>query len=232
MRLGPIPHRWNISPAEAIAVQKRLASRVSCEASDVDLNLVAGADAAFSADGRHCIAGVVIWDVRERRAIESRVAIEELQFPYVPGLLTFREAPALLAAIRRLDRTPDAFLFDGQGFAHPRRFGLASHMGVLIDLPAAGCGKSRLIGEHREPGDRRGCRRPLRHDGERIGTVLRTRDGVRPVYVSVGHRMSLDQCVRLVLRCGNGYRLPEPTRLADRLVARVKRGEKVPEMAH
>ena len=227
MHLRPAPHRWNMSPAQAIATQKRLASRVSCQSAQTSFELVAGADVAFSEDGHRCIAGVVVWDIRRRRVIESRVANGPLRFPYVPGLLSFREAPTLLRAIRRLTTTPDAFLFDGQGVAHPRRFGLACHMGVLIGLPAAGCGKSRLIGEHRDPGLRRGCRQPLKHEGERIGTVLRTRDGVKPVYVSVGHRMSLDQAVRLVLRCGNGYRLPEPTRLADQLVARAKRGEAI-----
>jgi deoxyribonuclease V len=141
----------------------------------------------------------------------------------VPGLLSFREAPAVLAALRRLRTVPDALICDGQGLAHPRRFGLACHVGLIADLPAVGCGKSRLCGEHREPGRRRGSRARLVHDGEVVGTVLRTRVGVKPVYVSVGHRIDLPAAERLVLDCAVRFRLPEPTRLADALVGAAKR---------
>ena len=144
-------------------------------------------------------------------------------FPYVPGLLSFREAPALLAVLRTVRSEPDALLLDGHGLAHPRRFGIACHVGVLVDRPTAGCAKSRLCGEHAEPGARRGARRPLRDRGERIGTVLRTRDDTRPVFASVGHRIDLPGAEALILASGAGYRLPEPTRRADRLVALAKK---------
>ncbi len=223
MQIPTPPHGWNLTPKRAVALQRKLAARVVVEPPRSPINLVAGGDIAFSTDGSQCIAAVVVWDVYERRVVETRSAVRPLKFPYVPGLLSFREAPALLAAIRKLRTEPDAFMFDGHGLAHPRRFGLASHMGVLLDRVTIGCAKSRLIGRHTDPPTRRGSRRPLIHDGERIGTVLRTRDSVKCIYVSVGHRIDLDSAVKLTLACGNGLRLPEPTRLADRLVARLKR---------
>ena len=187
--------------------------------------LAAGADLAFTSDKGHCIAGVVVWDVAAQTIIERHVVRRPVRFPYVPGLLSFREAPAILAAIRRLKCEPDVFLLDGQGFAHPRRFGLACHVGLFIDRPSIGCAKSVLIGNYAEPGPRRGETTPLVHHGERIGLAVRTRDGVRPVYVSVGHRLSLQQAAAVVFACCTEYRLPEPTRLADQLVARAKRSE-------
>jgi deoxyribonuclease V len=170
-----------------------------------------------------CLAAAVLWDLRERRVVEERTALLELTFPYIPGLLSFREAPAVLAALERLDGEPDALLCDGQGRAHPRRFGLACHVGWLADLPAVGCAKSRLAGRYAEPGRPRGSRSPLADRGERIGTVLRTREGVRPLFVSVGHRIDLDTAERLVLDCCLRHRLPEPIRLADRLAALARR---------
>jgi deoxyribonuclease V len=223
MRIPRVPHRWSLSPREAIAVQRRLAASVQQTRPRAPLRLAAGLDAAFSRDGEHCIAGVVLWDLRERAVVEQRVAMRKLRFPYIPGLLSFREAPSLLAALRKLRRAPDVLLCDGHGWAHPRRFGIACHVGVLTGLPSAGCAKSRLVGSHREPGRERGSQTPLEDDGEIIGTVLRTRPGVKPVFVSVGHRIDLDSAERLVLDCGGGYRLPEPVRLADRLVAAEKR---------
>lgn len=223
MKFPPVPHRWSVTPKQAVAIQTRLASKVSTRPARVRFKRVAGADLAFSADGRRCIAGIVVWDIAARTVVETCAATRPVTFPYVPGLLTFREGPALLAAIRRLRSTPDAFLFDGQGLAHPRRFGLACHMGVLINKPSLGCGKSLLIGRHKTPGRLRGSTASLLHDDVEIGCVVRTRTAVKPVYVSVGHRMNLAQAVDLVLTCGNGFRLPEPTRLADQLVARTKR---------
>lgn len=216
-------HRWDISPVEAIKIQRKLAARVSFAPPKESIRLAAGGDVAFLRDGRHCAAGVVVWDIAARCVVESQSAVAAVAFPYVPGLLSFREAPALLAAIAKLQCRPDAFLFDGQGYAHPRRFGLACHLGVLLNAPSVGCAKSRLIGRHSDPAFRRGSRRLLRDRGEIIGSVLRTRNGAKPMHVSVGHRMNLEAVIRLVLRCGNGYRLPEPTRLADQWVARMKR---------
>ena len=167
-------------------------------------------------------ATVVAWDVERRRVIERRARSLPLQFPYVPGLLSFREAPALLAALRRLRTPVDALLCDGQGIAHPRRFGLACHLGVLLGLPAVGCAKSRLVGDWIEPGRERGERSPLTLGAERIGTVLRTRTGVRPLFVSPGHLCDFEGAADLVLRCGGGLRLPEPVRLADHHVGLFK----------
>lgn len=222
MNLPPVPHSWSLSPQEAVAVQRQMAGRVSQTPLKRAIRLVAGLDAAFAKDEKLCFAAVVVWDVAHRLVVEERTARCELTFPYVPGLLSFREVPALLQALRQLEHEPDLLLCDGQGLAHPRRFGLACHLGVLCDRPTVGCAKSRLIGEHGEPGWRRGAAVPLLDNGERIGTVLRTRDRSRPVYVSVGHRIDLATAERIVLACACRSRLPEPTRLADRLVAATK----------
>lgn len=208
-----------------MAIQRSLADRVRRSAPSRRITTVAGIDVAFSRDGADCIAAAVVWDVDQQAVVEQRVATRPLTFPYVPGLLSFREAPAVLAALRKLSVEPDALMCDGHGLAHPRRFGLACHVGLLVGRPTLGCAKSRLCGTHREPARRRGSRVSLRLDDDVLGTVLRTRDGVKPVYVSIGHRIDLKTAERIVLECGIGYRLPEPTRLADRLVAAVKRGD-------
>lgn len=180
-------------------------------------------DLAFSPDGNSCIAGVVVWDVAAKAIVEQRVVVQPVAFPYVPGLLSFREAPALLAALRRVRCQPDVLMCDGHGLAHPRRFGLACHVGVVTGMPTIGCAKSRLIGEEKPVGDRQGDGVPLVDRGEVVGTILRTRDAVKPVFVSVGHLATLGAAERIVLTCVIRYRLPEPTRLADALVAAVKR---------
>jgi deoxyribonuclease V len=222
MRIPPAPHAWNLTPKRAVEVQRALAARVSRSPRRRRADTFAGVDCAFSPDGERCLAAAVLWRADEG-VVEERIASRPLRFPYVPGLLSFREAPAMLAALRALRREPDALLVDGQGLAHPRRFGIACHLGVLCGIPTVGVAKSRLCGEHREPASRRGSRAALLHDGERVGTVLRTRDGVRPLYVSIGHQVDLPTAERWVLDAGAGYRLPEPTRLADRAVARAKR---------
>lgn len=201
-------------------MQRRLAGRVRLLAQPVPRHLV-GLDCAFTATA--VLAVAVVWDVAAAQVLEVRRTRAPLRFPYVPGLLSFREVPALLAVLRRVRTPVDGVLCDGQGIAHPRRFGLASHLGVIIGLPTVGCAKSRLCGEDAAPGPLRGDQVPLLDDGERIGTVLRTRDGVRPVYVSPGHLIDHDSAVRWVLATGGGYRLPEPVRLADRDVAEYKR---------
>lgn len=182
---------------------------------------IAGIDCAFLDES--IIAVAVAWDLVGRKVVETRGARAPLTFPYVPGLLSFREVPVMLAALRRLKTPVEGILCDGQGIAHPRRFGLASHLGLIVGLPTVGCAKSRLCGTHRAPGKRRGSLAPLLDGNERIGSVLRTRDGVRPVYVSPGHLCDHESSVAWVLACGAGFRLPEPTRLADRLVARYKK---------
>jgi len=230
MKIQRVPHSWSVTPAQAIAIQHQLAARVVRRGRVPTPRLVAGADLAFSTDGKECIAGVVVWDVLRREIVEQRIARRSVQFPYVPGLLTFREAPALLAALRQLHFEPDVFMFDGQGYAHPRRFGLACHMGVLLDRPSVGCAKTILIGQCIPPDQQRGAAGDLIHNGERVGMAIRTRERVKPLYVSIGHRISLSSAVRVVLACCNGFRLPEPTRLADKLV-RKERGQALPPPA-
>ncbi|MFQ6048976.1 MAG: deoxyribonuclease V [Phycisphaerae bacterium] len=225
MKLPPMPHRWDVSPQRAIQIQRELVDRVRVEPLARPVRLVAGVDAAASRDGSEVIAGIVVWDIAARRLVQSCLASRTASFPYVPGLLSFREAPAVLAAVRKLPLRPDVFIFDGQGLAHPRRLGLASHLGVLMDQPSVGCAKSRLFGRHDRPGPRRGSHCPLRDpaDASLIGAVLRTREAVKPVYVSIGHRVRLQDAVAVVLDCCTRYRLPEPTRLAHQLVTRHRR---------
>jgi deoxyribonuclease V len=223
VRIPRAPHAWNLSPAAAIEVQRRLAGRVRTRGPRRRIRIIAGVDCAFSTDGARCLAAAVAWCARTRSLLESRVVSRPLRFPYVPGLLSFREAPAVLAALRALTAEPDLLMVDGHGLAHPRRFGIACHLGVLCDLPTIGVAKSRLCGEHAEPDAAEGARAPLVDAGDRIGSVLRTREGARPVYVSIGHAIDLARAERAVLAACAGYRLPEPTRLADRAVARAKR---------
>lgn len=234
MRLPPLPHRWTLSPRAAAAVQARLAERVILAPLARTPRFVAGLDAAFA--GGNVIAAVVLWDRQRCEVVESHLATRPLRFPYVPGLLSFREAPALLGALRKLRHPPDALMCDGQGLAHPRRFGLASHLGLLCDLPSLGVAKSLLVGTHRPLGSRRGARTELVDRGETVGLALRTKAEVRPVFVSVGHRLDLAGAGRLTLACAIKHRLPEPTRLADRLVARGRLlgtpGGSLPRTAH
>lgn len=201
-----------------MAIQERLRSRVvRRNRIGRRVRRVAGVDVAFEKGGTVTRAAVVVLSWPGLEVVDAAVARRETSFPYVPGLLSFRELPAVLDAAERLTCWPDLWLCDGQGIAHPRRFGIASHLGVLLDTPAIGVGKSRLVGEHDEPGPKRGGWAPLMDDRERIGAVLRTRDGVRPLYISVGHRIALPTAVNWVLRCAPKYRLPETTRQADRL---------------
>ncbi len=205
-------HPWNVSPAEAIAIQKRLAAQVVLEGAPQDVRVVAGADISVG-DGR-ARGAVVLLSYPDLRPLERQVVEMELAFPYVPGLLAFREVPVLAEAFRRLSRRPDLVLADGQGLAHPRRFGFACHLGLVLDLPTIGCAKSRLVGEHGPLGEEAGSRTELRDGPDVLGLVLRTRAGVTPLYVSVGHRIGLAEAADWTLRLCRGYRLPEPARLA------------------
>src|SRR5262245_17512572 len=223
MHVPRAPHRWSVTARQAGVIQRQLASRVRQVPLPGAPRVVAGLDAAVSRDARHCLAAVVAWDLGTHTVIEQHVAVRRLTFPYIPGLLSFREAPAVLAALRKLCTPPDVLVYDGHGLAHPRRFGIACHVGVILDRPTIGCAKSRLIGTHREPGFRRGAIAPLVDDGEVIASVLRTQNGINPVFVSVGHLIDLPGARRIVLACALRYRLPEPTRLADQLVGAAKR---------
>ncbi len=216
--LAPIyTHPWDLAPRDAIALQSELAGKVRLAPPPAPLTSVAGVDVSLCRGIAR--AAVVVMAFPEMRELERVCAEAAIGYPYVPGLLSFREAPPILEALGLLSHTPDVLIFDGQGYAHPRRLGLASHIGVLLDHPTVGCAKSRLCGAHQEPGRERGACEPLRDGGEVIGAVLRTRTGVRPVFVSVGHRMTLEAAIALVLACGKGYRLPEPTRWAHRAAA-------------
>jgi deoxyribonuclease V len=221
-RLPRLLHRWNLSPRAAIAVQRQMAGRVIAQVTQPGFRWVAGVDAAFGLGGTVCVAGVVLWDLETGDMVESQVATRPVRFPYVPGLLTFREAPAVLAALRRLSRAPDVLLCDGHGISHPRRIGIASHLGVLSDLPSIGCAKSVLVGTYAPPARRRGSVSPLMDEATLIGEAVRTQTGVRPVFSSIGHRMDQATATALILACARRFRLPEPTHLADRLVARAK----------
>jgi deoxyribonuclease V len=209
-------HAWDVSPAEAVAIQRRLAplARAGAPVRLEDVRTVAGVDASYREVGR---AAVVVLTYPALEVVERTTATVASVFPYVPGLLSFREGPVVLAALGKLATPPDLMMFDGQGYAHPRRLGLASHIGLLAGLPSIGCAKSRLVGRHDEPGPAPGDRAPLVAGGEPVGVVLRTKSRTRPLFVSPGYRMDLETAVTVVLRCLRGYRLPEPTRLADKL---------------
>ena len=217
-----IRHRWDISPAEAVTLQKKLASQVRIAPLEREVRTIAGVDCAFSDDG-DIIAAAVLCDARTMEILEGTSVRRRCRFPYIPGLLSFREAPAVIEAVRKLTSKPDLLMCDGQGVAHPRGLGLACHVGLWLDVPAVGVAKSRLVGEHRQVAPRRGNRTQLRYKGGIVGSVLRTRDGVKPLYVSVGHRLTFSEAIRWVLRSGRGVRLPEPTRQADQLVAQCKK---------
>jgi len=204
-------------------LQERLRARLVLEDRFDRIHFLAGADLAFDPETDIAFAGVIVYRFPELEEVERRMARRKLRFPYVPGLLSFRESPVLLAAFRRLRNEPDLILIDGHGRAHPRRFGIACHIGLLVDKPTIGCAKSLLVGEHEDPGARAGSTAPLMLEGEQLGVVLRTRDRVKPIYVTQGHRVSLPTAVRLVRKCLDGFRIPKPTREADHYVRELRR---------
>jgi len=212
-----ISHRWDLSPAEAKALQVELAERVIAETTfdPSGVQTVAGVDVSIRKGVAR--AAVVVLKLTDLKPVDCAVSEAPATFPYIPGLLTFREGPIVLRALERLTIWPDLLIFDGQGMAHPQRIGLAAHMGVILDHPSIGCAKSRLTGTHAEPGDEVGDWEPLTDDGEVIGAVVRSRAGVKPLYVSIGHRVDLVTAINLVLQCTRGYRLPETTRYAHRV---------------
>lgn len=207
---------WPRTPEEALAVQLQLREHVvRHDAMAEPVRRVAGVDVAYAADESRVFAVAVVLDADTLQPVAEGRAERPVSFPYVPGLFAFRELPAVLEALRSLGRLPDLVVCDGQGLAHPRRFGFASHLGVLLDVPTLGAAKTRLCGTHDEPGEARGSHVPLMEGGEVVGAVLRTRDGVKPLYVSIGHRIGLATAIQWVLRLTPRYRLPETTRLAD-----------------
>jgi deoxyribonuclease V len=215
-------HNWNVAVKRAIELQKSLAGQVRQRRVNKKLKTIAGIDCAFTADKKSIIACIVILSAETFEIIETVYATQPVTFPYIPGLLSFREAPACLAAAEKLTAIPDCFIVDGQGIAHPRRLGIASHLGLFLDVPIIGCAKSRLIGDFTPPASRKGSTSPLTDKGEIIGSVARTRSNAKPVFVSVGNKCRLNDAVRIVLDCCRKYRLPEPTRLAHQIVTRLK----------
>ncbi len=207
-------HSWQVSTSEALAIQRQLAALVERSGGVATPHFIAGVDiSAPKADGTATGAAVVI-QYPELRLVEAKTVHGVLGFPYIPGLLSFRESPLTLAACEQLTVTPDLILVDGQGIAHPRRVGLASHLGLLLDRPAIGCAKSLLCGKHEMPGETPGSYAEVIDQGETIGAALRTKPGVKPVYVSIGHKLDLETAIYWVLELCHGYRLPEPVRLA------------------
>ncbi|TFH85635.1 deoxyribonuclease V [Billgrantia azerbaijanica] len=226
--ISPPLHDWNLAPEAAIALQRRLAGRVERADRLEAVHRVAGVDIGFEAEGTITRAAVVVlaWPPAPGGAfevVEQVVHREPTRMPYIPGLLSFREVPATLGAFDKLATRPQLVMVDGQGIAHPRRLGVASHLGLWLDLPTIGVAKSRLCGRHAEPGPERGDWAPLIDGDETIGAVLRSRTRVKPVFVSLGHRLTLPTALAWVIRCLGRTKLPEPTRLADRLASR--RGE-------
>ena len=223
MKITPL-HHWNLSPAEAVQLQKQLAHEVIAEDRfDAPFETVAGIDLGYDAKTETCRAVVVVLSFPSLDLIESAEALMPIQFPYVPGLLSFRETPVAVKALEKLTVTPDVILCDGQGLAHPRKFGIACHIGLLADVPTIGVGKSVLVGKFENLGEKRGNTALMIYKNETVGVALRTKDKVQPVYVSIGHRISLKTATDLVLQCAPKYRLPETTRLADRMASYRKR---------
>ena len=218
-------HNWNLSYSEAIELQKQLACKVIFTALKKKPALFAGLDCAFSKDGLKIIAvAIVLRPVAAAHfeIVEIQNAVDNVNFPYIPGLLSFREAPVCIAAAEKLKTNPDIFIVDGQGLAHPRRLGLAAHLGLFFRKPTIGCAKSRLIGTFKPPQNSKGSFTYLKHNHQTIGAVVRTRTGVKPVFVSVGNICTLNDAVKNIIFCATKYRLPEPTRLADKLVGQLK----------
>ncbi|WP_414526798.1 deoxyribonuclease V [Nodularia chucula] len=213
-------HSWPVTQIEAIAIQENLRNQViPSDQLPQPVQYVAGVDMGFASNGTISRAAVAVLSFPDLQVVETSLAYRPTSFPYIPGFLSFREIPAVLDALEKIQITPDIILCDGQGIAHPRRFGIASHLGVILDMPTIGVAKSLLIGKHEELADTKGSWQPLIHKGETIGAVLRTRPGVKPVYVSLGHRVSLNTAIDYVLSCTPKYRLPETTRIADKLAS-------------
>ncbi|HVB73665.1 MAG TPA: deoxyribonuclease V [Ktedonobacteraceae bacterium] len=210
-------HEWNLDPAHAVALQKELAKRIIRDDQPGEVHTIAGVDMAINELNGMARAAVVLLTFPGLEILEKHVYEEPLRMAYVPGLLSFREIPCILGAFAQLKQQPDLVMVDGQGIAHPRRLGIASHLGLWLDLPTIGCAKSILTGNHAELSEEAGAWVPLKYRGEIIGAAVRTRARVKPMIISPGHRISLESSIHYVLACAKGYRLPEPTRLADKL---------------
>ena len=203
-------------------MQRHLACKLQFSPVKSPPRLVAGMDCAFTKNGQKIVVAAVVLRLPDFELVETAADFQKVTFPYIPGLLSFREAPACLAAVEKLKSRPDVFIIDGQGIAHPRRLGLAAHLGLFFDRPTIGCAKSRLIGTFKDPPAQKGSYSLLKDDNDVIGAAVRTRTNVKPVFVSVGNKCTLEDAIRIVLSCTTRFRIPEPTRLAHQLVGRVK----------
>ncbi len=213
-------HDWNLTTSEAKVIQEELQKEVITEDKfEKPVKYVAGVDMGFEDNGKTSRAAVAVLSFPDLQLQEQSIAKRPTSFPYIPGFLSFREIPAVLDALQKINTIPDVILCDGQGLAHPRRLGIACHLGVILDMPTIGVAKSWLIGDYEEVSQEKGSWQPLIHKNETIGAVLRTRSNVKPVYVSSGHRISLPTAIDYVLRCTPKYRLPETTRIADKLAS-------------
>lgn len=211
-------HQWNICEIEAIEIQQKLARKVIKENFFDQIHYVAGVDVAYSKTNDKLIAAIVILESDSLKLVESVVIEDTVQFPYIPGLFSFRELPPIIKAFEKIKTTPQLVVCDGQGLSHPRRFGLACHLGILYDIPTIGCGKTKLLGNYKDPQQHRGAQSPLIDNRETIGNVLRTQKDVNPIFVSIGHRISLTTACDWILKLSPKYRLPETTRQADQIV--------------
>lgn len=218
LKINPL-HNWDLSPEAAIALQQDLRDQIMLTDDFDSIHHVAGVDVGFEADGTVTRAAVAVLTLDGLKLVDRAIARRPTTFPYIPGLLSFREVPAVLDALAKLTIIPDLLLVDGMGTAHPRRFGIACHLGLLTQLPALGVGKSLLVGKHADLTNDRGSYQPLIHKGETIGVALRTRPGTKPLFISPGHRISLDSAIAYTLRCTTKYRLPETTRHAHKLAS-------------
>jgi deoxyribonuclease V len=210
-------HSWNVSSKKAIQIQETLRDTVILKKSFSNVRTVGGGDVAYARNEDRLVGAIVVLSFPQMETLEVATATGKTSFPYIPGLLTFREGPILLKAFQKLEMKPDIMIFDGQGIAHPRGLGLASHMGLCLDLPSIGCAKTPLIGEFAMPGPRRGDFESIRKGEKGLGAVLRTRDGVNPLFVSPGHCLDLRTSIQIILACCRGFRIPEPLRLAHQL---------------
>jgi deoxyribonuclease V len=208
-------HSWNVTPREAAQIQRDLRPQLVLRDQLGAVSLVAGADIALDKREQLGFGGVIVYTFPGLEEVERQTSVCPLTFPYVPGLLAFREAPVLLEAFAKLRSEPDVLVFDAHGYSHPRRMGLASHLGLVFDKPSIGCAKSVLVGDYEEPPSQAGAWTPLVHGGETVAAAVRTRDGVKPVFVSCGHRVSLETAIRVMLQCTVDTRIPKPTREAD-----------------
>ncbi len=218
-------HSWDLRPAEAIALQIELQSQLKLQPLAPMPRFVAGADLSFDKGSDTVYAGIVVLSLPDLQIVEERGLKTTAPFPYVPGLLSFRESPAILEVWELLRQKSDLLITDGQGTAHPRGFGIACHLGLWLDIPTIGCAKTRLCGQFDPPGDERGISSPLVYKKQIIGAALRTKTRVSPVYASPGHLIDLDSSLAILLKCDGGYRVPEPTRRAHLFVNRLRRGE-------